>query len=762
MLVKPIVRPIVRAIAGRATDSLGSGFSPSTLFSSGAKGAVYDTSSFVDSASWRRNLLTYSEQFDNAYWTKASATVTANSAVAPDGTTTADTITATAANGYAIPASNIFASAGGNTYTYSVYAKAGTSDVVTLLCAAASTYNATFNLATQVVSSVSANAQASMVSVGSGWFRLILTCNSVANQVYTELQNGRIANGTTIFLWGAQLERGSTATEYQRVTDFNTEFLAAFPQTTLFLDAAGTTAATVNGLVGLQLDKGAANVVARRNLAAYTEDYANAYWNKVAVTIASTTAPDGTSTATTMTATSGPGDRIDRNGIIAGASGTHTYSIYIKRGNTDLVQISLRNSTTATDLAVSLFNVNTGVVSSVIAGTSAIESVGSGWYRCSVTSSGGVTAGNSLRLYAYCGTSSATIGHTASIWGAQLEAGATAGVYQKVVADEGGWLLGNHRYQSTTGSKPILRGSPVGANLVTNGDFASGTGWTTGAGWAIGSGVATATTSSGTLTSTLTATIAKVYRLTYTVTRSAGSVQPSFGGVTGASRSAAGTYVEYLTASSTAALVFTGTTFSGTVDNVEIVDVSAGQVQAPYFLQYDGVDDFLLTAAVDFTATDKMFVCVGVRKLSDAAGIVAELSASITSNTGSFYATAGLDAGNYWSGLSRGSAAATTGQAYGSTTAAGPETIVGSWTHDIAGDQTRMRKNGVLATSALGGDNDKGTGNFGNYALYFGRRGGVSTPYNGLESRTVICGKALSASELASTERWVNQGTGAY
>lgn len=35
MLVKPLVRPIVRAIAGRATDSLGSGFSPTSLFSAG-------------------------------------------------------------------------------------------------------------------------------------------------------------------------------------------------------------------------------------------------------------------------------------------------------------------------------------------------------------------------------------------------------------------------------------------------------------------------------------------------------------------------------------------------------------------------------------------------------------------------------------------------------------------------------------------------------------------------------------------------------
>ena len=45
------------------------------------------------------NLVQYSEQFDNVAWTKFNATVTANTAVAPDGNTTADTITSNASSG---------------------------------------------------------------------------------------------------------------------------------------------------------------------------------------------------------------------------------------------------------------------------------------------------------------------------------------------------------------------------------------------------------------------------------------------------------------------------------------------------------------------------------------------------------------------------------------------------------------------------------------------------------------------------------------
>ena len=38
----------------------------------------------------RTNLLTYSEQFDNAAWVKSNSTVTANAGAAPNGTATAD------------------------------------------------------------------------------------------------------------------------------------------------------------------------------------------------------------------------------------------------------------------------------------------------------------------------------------------------------------------------------------------------------------------------------------------------------------------------------------------------------------------------------------------------------------------------------------------------------------------------------------------------------------------------------------------------
>lgn len=112
---------------------------------------------------------------------------------------------------------------------------------------------------------------------------------------------------------------------------------------------------------------------------------------------------------------------------------------------------------------------------------------------------------------------------------------------------------------------------------VVNRRFVDTSGWTTGAGWAISSGVATATVSSADLTqpnASLAIPFAGSadYLVTYTVTRSAGSVQPFIGTQAGTSRSTSGTFTETITASgSNVDFKFTGTGFTGTIDNVSVI-----------------------------------------------------------------------------------------------------------------------------------------------------------------------------------------------
>ena len=69
-----------------------------SLFAAGEQGAWYDPSG--NNTTWRRNRLTYTQEFDNAAWSKVGTapTITANDAVAPDSTTTADKIQFNAAS----------------------------------------------------------------------------------------------------------------------------------------------------------------------------------------------------------------------------------------------------------------------------------------------------------------------------------------------------------------------------------------------------------------------------------------------------------------------------------------------------------------------------------------------------------------------------------------------------------------------------------------------------------------------------------------
>lgn len=126
-------------------------------------------------------------------------------------------------------------------------------------------------------------------------------------------------------------------------------------------------------------------------------------------------------------------------------------------------------------------------------------------------------------------------------------------------------------FNSTEGSDRTMNGTF--AEYVTNGAFASDTGWTKGTGWTIAAGVATATGAISTVlsqTSAITLIEGVTYTITYDVTRTAGSVTPSIGGTAGTARSSSATFKETIVAGSTQILAFTGAGFSGTVDNVTV------------------------------------------------------------------------------------------------------------------------------------------------------------------------------------------------
>lgn len=198
---------------------------------------------------------------------------------------------------------------------------------------------------------------------------------------------------------------------------------------------------------------------------------------------------------------------------------------------------------------------------------------------------------------------------------------------------------------------------------------------------------------------------------------------------------------------------------SGRGNHVTFADVTLEQDAAgKKYLAANGTSSTGVTAAIDFSGTDKMTLCAGLHKASDAGyGILVELSASVAANAGSFYVTAPDGPVANYASTSRGAAAADGAQLATAATYAAPSTNVVTATHDIAGDSTIVRVNGVAATPATG---DKGAGNFGNYPLYIFARNAGSLFFNGRLYGLVVRGAACTAGQIDDAERYMARLSG--
>ena len=120
----------------------------------------------------------------------------------------------------------------------------------------------------------------------------------------------------------------------------------------------------------------------------------------------------------------------------------------------------------------------------------------------------------------------------------------------------------------------------LGAEVVTNGDFATDSNWNKGTGFTISGGKANAASATSDFTQTISFTLGKTYRLTYTISNySAGSLRTNIGAyLVGGTRSSNGTFTDLLTptnGSSNSFLYFEGLGgFTGSIDNVSVKEVS--------------------------------------------------------------------------------------------------------------------------------------------------------------------------------------------
>jgi hypothetical protein len=155
----------------------------------------------------------------NYYQGLYNFTVTPNAEIAPDGTNNAWSLAwnGTAFNYY----SKNFPISNSTVYTTSVFAKAGTHNVIWVGISNMSggENNASFNLTTGVATNGSpASTSCSMVYYGNGWWRCITTNTSGTSGAATTAMTVSIGSGRaslgTVYFWGFQAEKKSYATPF--------------------------------------------------------------------------------------------------------------------------------------------------------------------------------------------------------------------------------------------------------------------------------------------------------------------------------------------------------------------------------------------------------------------------------------------------------------------------------------------------------------------------------------------------------------------
>lgn len=214
----------------------------------------------------RSNQQLHTEDFTNAAWTKTSLGATANTQVAPDGTTTADTATA-AAGASAHFLTQATALNTGTTCIMSVFAKMGTHRYLQLTGGGAlfsSGGYANFDLQSGVVSATGGGITAGIEAFTNGWYRCWITDTTTASttsnatvislvpaSTSVRLESWSAVGTETVHLWGGSLEAvsgaavplsyiPSTATPGSRAAD-----VVPFSTMAWYTDGPGTTLSQV-------------------------------------------------------------------------------------------------------------------------------------------------------------------------------------------------------------------------------------------------------------------------------------------------------------------------------------------------------------------------------------------------------------------------------------------------------------------------------------------------------------------------------------
>jgi hypothetical protein len=166
----------------------------------------------------RTNLITYSEQLNNAAWAATRAAFTANQTVAPDGYTSADLYTdGTFTGNVSFIEQSVVV--GGSGTTYSVFVKKGTANFVQFGFYDTDFHGFVVNTTTWATTHTFGSASSfTATNYGNGWYRLSMYKAAASNTIFVSVavaanSTGANYNGTgalTAYFWGAQIEAANS------------------------------------------------------------------------------------------------------------------------------------------------------------------------------------------------------------------------------------------------------------------------------------------------------------------------------------------------------------------------------------------------------------------------------------------------------------------------------------------------------------------------------------------------------------------------
>lgn len=371
----------------------------------------------VTTAKAEENLLTNSAAFTP--FTTTGSSLTANSTTAPDGTSTAYTLTEDTAN--STHRLNWGSPPSGSAGALSVYAKANSAGRYLYI----STYTtaariAIFDLSgAGTVTQSNASSTATITSVGNGWYRCSVSVNETVTYLEFGLSNATTGstttaptytgNGSSMYIWGPQFELRNAVTAYTATTTQAITNYIPVLQTAAAGQARFDHNPTTGESLGLLIEE------ARTNKCLRSEEFGTSPWatGNASITPNTIVAPDGNLT----------GDKFVEDAVastdhavvqsVTVTAGANTFSVYVKAAGRTKFQLreGSNGATADYDLA---------------SPSSGMTDVGNGWYRCVLTAT---PASTTFIAQIYLKDNSGNkvyIGNGFSglyLWGAQLEAG---------------------------------------------------------------------------------------------------------------------------------------------------------------------------------------------------------------------------------------------------------------------------------------------------------------------------------------------------